>query len=70
MVIERAESWPQEAQAELVRQSMNIEQQRGLLYRLSNEERADIHEGLDEIKRGEVASEKKVQQTFKKLRKA
>lgn len=70
VLIERAESWPQEAQEELIRTSIAIEQKAGTAYRLDDEERADIREGLAEIKRGEVASDAKVRQTFAKLRRA
>lgn len=38
------------------------------LYRLSDNGHADILEGLAEIGRGEVASDKEVKEVFKKLR--
>ena len=37
----------------------------GRIYRLSEEGRADIREGLAEIERGEVASDKEVEEVFK-----
>jgi predicted transcriptional regulator len=38
------------------------------IYRLDEDERADIREGLAEIERGEVASDEEVRATFEELR--
>jgi predicted transcriptional regulator len=70
ILLERAETWPQEAQEELIRSALAIERKHGGVYRLDDEERADIREGLAEIERGEVASEDEVQATFDDLRRA
>jgi predicted transcriptional regulator len=40
------------------------------VYRLDDEERADIREGLVELERGEVASDNEVRATFEVLRRA
>src|SRR5712691_7965040 len=68
ILLERAETWPQEAQEELVRSALAIERKHAGIYRLDDEERADIREGLAEIERGEVASDEDVQATFDDLR--
>lgn len=68
VLLERVETWPQEAQEELLRSSIDIERKHAQVYRLSDEERADIREGLAEIERGEVASDDTVRNTFKKMR--
>ena len=68
VLLERAEAWPQEAQDELVRSSIDIERKHGAIYHLNDEERADIREGLAEIERGEVASDAEVEKTFRNLR--
>ncbi|HEY4521377.1 MAG TPA: hypothetical protein VJL57_03205 [Candidatus Paceibacterota bacterium] len=69
-LLERVGAWPQEAQEELLRSSMDIERKHVGKYYLDDGERADIREGLAEIERGEVASDEEVQKTFKKLRNA
>jgi predicted transcriptional regulator len=70
ILLERAESWPQEAQDELVRSALAIERKHAGIYRLDDQERADIREGLAEIERGEVASDEDVRATFDDLRRA
>jgi hypothetical protein len=68
LLLERAETWSQEAQDELIRSALAIERKYGGVYRLSDEERADIREALAEIDRGEVASDEEVKATFDDLR--
>lgn len=70
VLLERAEAWPQEAQEELVRSSVAIERKHAGIYHLSDTERADVREGLAEIERGEVASDKDVRKTFDDLRRS
>ena len=70
VLLERAEAWPQEAQEELVRSSLDIEKKHAGVYRLDDEERADIRDGLAEIEQGEVAPQKNVRKTFDDLRRA
>jgi predicted transcriptional regulator len=69
ILLERAETWSQEAQEELVRSALAIERKHGGLYELDDEELADIREGLAEIERGEIASDGEVRATFDNLRK-
>jgi predicted transcriptional regulator len=59
VLLERAETWPQEAQDELVRIAIDIERKHASIYHLDEEERADVREGLAEIERGEVAPTRK-----------
>ncbi len=68
ILLERAETWPQEAQDELIRSALAIERKHGGVYRLDDEERTDIREALAEIARGEVASDEEVKATFDDLR--
>jgi predicted transcriptional regulator len=70
VLLERAETWPQEAQDELVRIAIDIERKHAGVYRLDEDEQADIREGLAEIERGEVASDEEVRATFHDLRRA
>jgi len=56
ILLERVETWPQEAQDELIRSALAIERRHHGMSRLDEEERADIREGVAEIEIGEVAS--------------
>jgi predicted transcriptional regulator len=72
ILLERAETWSQEAQEELIRSALAIERKHGGVcgvYELDDEELADIREGLAEIERGEIASDGEVRATFDNLRK-
>jgi predicted transcriptional regulator len=68
ILLERAETWPPEAQEELVRTALDIERRYVGVYHLDDDERADIRAGLAEIERGEVASDEEVKATFDDLR--
>jgi predicted transcriptional regulator len=70
ILLERAQTWPQAAQEELVRTAIDIERKHVGVYQLDDDERADIREGLAEIDRGEVASDEEVQATFNNLRRS
>jgi predicted transcriptional regulator len=70
VLLERAETWSQGAQEELVRTALEIERKHAGIYQLDEDELADISEGLAEIERGEVASEEEVRTTFDDLRRA
>jgi predicted transcriptional regulator len=70
ILLERAETWSEEAQDELVRSALAIERKYGGVYRLDDEERDDIREGVAEIERGEVASDEEVRAIFDDLRRA
>jgi hypothetical protein len=68
LLMERAASWPEEAQAELVRSMIDIEGRHIGIYRLSDDERADIESALAEVARGEVASDEEVAAVFDRYR--
>jgi ParB-like chromosome segregation protein Spo0J len=67
-LIERVAALPREAQEEVVRSVIEIEQRHAGVYHLDEEERADILEALDEIKRGDVATDDEAAALFKRLR--
>jgi len=70
-LLEQAADWPEAAQQELVRAAAEIEKKHLGVYRLDDEERADIREALAEIERGEApASEEEVRATFESFRRA
>jgi predicted transcriptional regulator len=70
VLLERAETWSQEAQEELLRTALEIERKHAGIYQLDEDENADISEGLAEIERGEVATDDEVRRTFDDLRRA
>ena len=68
-LMERAASWPEEAQAELVQFMLDIEVKYYGAYRLDDEDRARIQKSLDAAKRGEFASDEEVAAVFARYRK-
>ncbi|HEX9323353.1 MAG TPA: hypothetical protein VF913_14735 [Xanthobacteraceae bacterium] len=68
-LLERAETWPENAQQELVQLGAEIE---GELqagdYRATPEELAAIDEALEQVARGEVATEAEVEAAFRTFR--
>ena len=68
ILLERAETWSQEAQDELIRSALAIDRKNACVYQLDDAERADVREGLAEIERGEVTSDEDVRATFENLR--
>jgi len=68
-LLERAESWPDEAQAELVRFMIDMEAKHFGVYRLSDEDRARIERSLAAAKRGEFATDEEVAALFNRYRK-
>jgi hypothetical protein len=69
-LMERAASWPDEAQAELVRFMIDTEAKHFGVYRLSDEERAAIRKGLDDVKHGRFASDEEIAALFNHYRRA
>ena len=68
-VMQRVETWPEEAQEQLAELALEIDAElaRGD-YRATEEELRTIDEALGEIDRGEVASEEEVAAVFAKFR--
>lgn len=67
-LMERAASWPEEAQAELVQVMLDIEVKYYGAYRLDDEDRARIQKSIDAAKRGEFASDEDVAALFARYR--
>ena len=67
-VLERVRTWPAEKQEDAVRVLLEIEAEGSGFYELSEEELADIEEGLKEIERGEVATDEQVAAMFNRAR--
>jgi predicted transcriptional regulator len=67
-VLDRVRTWPPERQEDAVRVLLRMEGAGTEVYELSEEELADIEEGLKEIERGEVATEAEVAALFSRIR--
>jgi hypothetical protein len=63
-VLDRIHSWPQQRQEDAVRILLALEAQDGAIYELSAEEREDIDAALDEVSKGDIASDAEVAALF------
>ena len=63
-VLKRAQSWPKSRRADAAQLLLALEAQGTEPYVLSDEERADIEAALDEVSRGEIATEAEVAAVF------
>ncbi|HZP21554.1 MAG TPA: hypothetical protein VFB16_15270 [Bauldia sp.] len=69
-LVERAEAWPESAQAELVELGLEIEAEQQGVYHASADELAAIDQALAELDRGEGVSQADAEAIFAKLRRA
>ena len=67
-LLDRAESWPEEAQAELVRFMIDIEAKHFGVYRLSDQERTAIERGLEDVRKGHFASDDEIAAIYSRYR--
>jgi predicted transcriptional regulator len=67
-ILERIADWPEEAQAELLQAMLEIEVKHFGVYRLSDDERAVVREGLAQAERGEFAPDEQVAALFNRYR--
>jgi predicted transcriptional regulator len=67
-ILDRIAGWPEEAQAELMQSIVDIEAKHLGVYRLSDDERAAVREGLAQAARGEFVPDDIVEAYFKKYR--
>jgi hypothetical protein len=67
-LLERAESWPKEAQAELLRAAAEIERGHTGLYVLNAEERTAVEIGLQDMQKNRFAKPKEIEALFAKCR--
>lgn len=66
-LVDRMAKLPKTAQDEIVRKVAEIEQRHTGLYKLDDDERADILAALDEVRRGEVAGDDEAAAVFARL---
>jgi len=67
-LLERIDAWPEEAQEELIRSVIEIEAKHVGLHRLSDEERAAVRRGLEEMRQGKFATDEEVAAVFNRYR--
>ncbi|MEA2905031.1 MAG: hypothetical protein QOI12_2418 [Alphaproteobacteria bacterium] len=67
-VLERVRTWPPARQEDAAQLLLAMEAQALGPHRLTDEERADIEEALEEIARGEVATDEEVKAVFDRYR--
>jgi hypothetical protein len=67
-LLERAETWPEAAQRQLVEIGLEIEQELSGDYRATPEDLKAIDEALEAVERGEVATTEEVEAVFAKYR--
>jgi predicted transcriptional regulator len=67
-VLDRVRTWPPERQEDAVRVLLEMEAGGTQIYQLSEDELADVEEGLREIERGEVATDEEVAALFNRIR--
>ncbi|MDP1699506.1 MAG: hypothetical protein Q8L53_00900 [Aestuariivirga sp.] len=67
-LLERAETWPKEAQAELLRAASEIERGHAGVYVLNAEERAAIEIGLKDMQKNRFAKPAEIEALFAKCR--
>ncbi|MEX2036977.1 MAG: hypothetical protein WEA28_17495 [Xanthobacteraceae bacterium] len=68
LILDRVDAWPDEVQAELVRFIIEIEEKHFGVYRLSDDERAAVREGLAQAKRGEFVPDEAMADFFRRHR--
>jgi hypothetical protein len=67
-LLERIDAWPEEAQEELIRSVIEIEAKHVGLHHLSDEERAAVRRGLEEMRQGKFATDEEVAAVFNRYR--
>lgn len=67
-ILDRVADWPEEAQAELMQAVADIEAKHLGVYRLSDDERKAVREGLAQADRGEFVPDDVVAAYFNKYR--
>jgi predicted transcriptional regulator len=67
-ILDRIADWPEEAQEELMQAIADIEAKHLGVYRLSDDERAAVREGLAQAARGEFVPDDVVAEYFNKYR--
>ena len=70
ILLERASTWPEEAQEELVRSAFDIEMRHFRGYELTEDDHAALARSLDDVRNGRFATEREVAAVFSRYRHA
>jgi len=63
-LLERVSTWSEEEQEQLIAAAIEIETRRMDVYRLSDDERAAVREGLEQARRGEFVPDEVMAEFF------
>ena len=63
-LLDRVETWPIEDQEELAEVAREIESRRTGVYRLSDEERAAVRAGLEDVRQGNFATDEEMEEFY------
>ncbi len=66
-ILDRVSDWPEEAQAELMQSIADIERKHFGVYQLSDDERAAVRRGLEEMRQGKFATDEEVEAVFNRF---
>ena len=69
-LLQQVESWPEEHQEELATVARKIESRRTGVYRLSDDERASVREGMDAARLGQFAPDDEMDEFYRLHRRA
>jgi hypothetical protein len=67
-IVERAETWPEEAQEEAIATLQAIEAELAEPYQLTEDDRKAIDRGLEDVRLGRIASDEEVSRLFARYR--
>jgi predicted transcriptional regulator len=67
-ILDRIAGWPEEAQEEVMQSIVEIEKKHFGVYQLSDDERAAVRRGLEEMRQGKFASDEEVEAVFNRYR--
>jgi predicted transcriptional regulator len=67
-MVERAETWPEEAQEEAIATLQAIEAELAEPYQLTEDDRKSIDRGLEDVRLGRIASDEEVSSLFARYR--
>jgi predicted transcriptional regulator len=67
-LLEEVETWPPEDQEELAEYAREIRGRRTGVYRLSDDERAGIERGLEDMRAGRFATDEEIAAIFRRAR--
>jgi len=67
-VLQRVETWPEEAQEKLAEIALEIDAELGGIYRLNEDERKGVERGLKAMREGRFASDERIAAILQKAR--